>query len=45
VDLDVARGSEILKNFSVKYDDIAALITSKGDIKKNHVERNGVCKY
>lgn len=45
VDLGVARGSEILKDFSMKYDDIAALVTSKEDTKKNHIKRNGVGKY
>jgi hypothetical protein len=45
VDLSVARGSEILKDFSMKYDDIAALITTKEDIKKNHIKKNGVGKY
>jgi hypothetical protein len=42
VDLGVARGSEILKDFSMKYDE---LITSKEDIKKNCIKRNGVGKY
>jgi hypothetical protein len=45
VDLGVAGGSEILKDFSMKYDDVAALITTKEDIKRNHVKKNGVGKY
>lgn len=44
VDLNVARGSEILKDFSMKYDDIAALITPKEDVKKNHIKKNGFGK-
>jgi hypothetical protein len=45
VDLGMARGSDILKDFSMKYDDIAAFITTKEDVKKNHIEKNEVGKY
>jgi hypothetical protein len=45
VDLGVTTGSVILKDFSMKYDDIAPLITTKGDSKKNHSKKNGVGKY
>lgn len=45
VDLGVTAGSEILKDFSMKYDDVAPLITTKEDSKKNHIKKNGVGKY
>jgi hypothetical protein len=45
VDFGMDRGTEILKDFSMKYDDIAALITTKEDVKKNHIKKNEVGKY
>ena len=45
VDLGVTTGSVILKDFSMKYDDVAALITTKEDSKKNCSKKNGVGKY
>lgn len=45
VDLGVTTGSVILKDFSMKYDDVAPLITTKEDSKKNHSKKNGVGKY
>lgn len=45
VDLGVTTGSVILKDFSMKYDDVAALITTKEDSKKNYGKKNGVGKY
>jgi hypothetical protein len=44
-DLGVTKGSDILKDFSMKYDDVAALITTKESIKKDHSKKNGVSKY
>jgi hypothetical protein len=45
VDLGVTAGSAILKDFSMKYDDVAPLTTTKEDSKKNHIKKNGVGKY
>jgi hypothetical protein len=45
VDLGGTTSSGILKDFSMKYDDVAPLITTKEDSKKNHSKENGVCKY
>lgn len=44
VDLSASIGSEVLRDFSMKYDDVAALISTKEDIKKNHIKKNGVGK-
>uniref|UniRef100_A0A2Z5TZE8 U5 small nuclear ribonucleoprotein 200 kDa helicase n=1 Tax=Reticulitermes speratus TaxID=60591 RepID=A0A2Z5TZE8_9NEOP len=44
VDLGVTAGSEILKDFSMKYDDISALVVTKESIKKNHSKKNGFGK-
>jgi hypothetical protein len=45
VDLGVTAGSEMLKDFSMKYDNISALVVTKESIKKNHSKKNGVGKY
>jgi hypothetical protein len=45
LDLSAAIGSEVLRDFSMKYSDVAALISTKEDIKKNHSKKNGVGKY
>ncbi|XP_021913277.1 activating signal cointegrator 1 complex subunit 3 isoform X2 [Zootermopsis nevadensis] len=44
VDLSASIGSEVLRDFSMKYDDVAALISTKEDIKKNHIKKNGFGK-
>jgi hypothetical protein len=45
VDLAAASSNEILKDFSMKYDDVAALVTNKEDVKRNHSKSNEVGKY
>jgi hypothetical protein len=45
LDISAAMGSEVLRDFSMKYDDVAALISTKEDIKKNCSKSNGVGKY
>lgn len=45
MNLGATTGGEILKDFSMKYDSVAALITTKEDVKKNHSKKNGVSKY
>ena len=51
VDLSAVTGGEIIKDFSMNYDNVAAMISSKEDPKKNQnsIKKNGVsyspCSY
>lgn len=44
-DLCAALGSDVLEGFSMKYEYVAALVSTKEDTKKNQTKKNGVGKY